>query len=197
MRANLQLAAARHGDWRADFSVFHGRAPAPVLSVHRPLISRLVPAAGCRTHLLVAALVWTLVGVSLLIVGVRWIYLGDEARRWLAISLAMIIGLGKGIFVLRRTARRNIKRILARGDGRCIGGFVSWKMWIFILAMMAGGRLLRASDLPLWILGTIYAGIGLALASSSVTIWITLRGFNPDGAGSTAASPQGDEQASP
>ena len=29
------------------------------------------------------------------------------------------------------------------------------------------GRWLRGSDLPLWILGTIYAGVGLALASSS------------------------------
>jgi hypothetical protein len=134
--------------------------------------------AGRRTHLLLAALMWTVVGLGLTVVGGRWLMQVDGSLRWTGVALAIVIGVAKGVFVLRRTARRNVRRIMDRGDGCCLGGFVSWKMWLFILAMMAGGRLLRGSDLPLWILGTIYAGIGLALASSSATIWSALRGYD-------------------
>lgn len=142
-------------------------------------ILNLKPALNRRGHLFMAALTWTVVGIVLSIVGVRWIFQTDEGSRWLFLSLAIIVGLGKGIFVLRRTARRNVERIIRRGDGKCIGGFFSWKTWLLVLGMMAMGRWLRSSDLPLWFMGTLYAGIGLALASSSVTAWNALRTFNP------------------
>ena len=141
----------------------------------RSHLQRLKPAAGRRTHLLLAALTWTLVGLGLLVVGARWLWLGETPLSYLGVALAIVIGVGKGIFVLRKTAQRNIDRILNRGDGKCLGGFVSWKMWIFILAMMTGGRLLRETPLPLWALGTIYAGVGFALLLASSTIWLALR----------------------
>ena len=139
------------------------------------LIQKLKPVANRRLHLFLATLTWTVVGTVLAIVGVRWIMISDSSWHWLLLALAILLGVGKGIFVLRRTARRNVDRIIRRGDGRCIGGFLSWKTWLLVIMMMVGGRLLRGSDLPLWLIGTIYAGIGLALAASSLTVWNALR----------------------
>lgn len=149
--------------------------PGPSLNKSSPRILNFKPAMNRRGHLLMAALTWTVVGIVLSIVGVRWILQSDQGLRWLLLSVAILLGLGKGIFVLRRSARRIVDRIIQRGDGRCIGGFLSWKTWLLVLVMMVSGRLLRGSDLPLWFIGTLYAGIGLALASSSVTAWNALR----------------------
>lgn len=122
-------------------------------------------------HLVLAALTWTVVGFALAFVGTRWIVQSEVERQWPYFAGAIVLGLTKGLFILRKTANRNIQRIIDRGDNRCLGGYLSWKTWLFVLGMMALGRLLRGSPMPRELLGAIYAGIGLALASSALPIW--------------------------
>ncbi len=127
------------------------------------------PAASPQWHLLLAAMMWSTVGTFLATLGVRWLMQADVAVAWPAVAVA--IGALKARFVLRRSARRIIGRIRDRGDGRCLGGFLSPKSWLLVLVMMMAGRWLRASPLPLILLGAIYVTIGSALFLSSLFFW--------------------------
>jgi hypothetical protein len=129
------------------------------------------PAASARTHLLLAALLWTVVGATLLFLGFRWALLADISYAWLLLVLAVVVGVFKALFVLERTARRTIGRIRERGDGRCIGGFLSVRTWLFVGLMMLAGYLLRHSALPRAIVGLIYAAVGTALLVASRRLW--------------------------
>jgi hypothetical protein len=130
-----------------------------------------VPAASRSTHLLAAALMWSLVGLGLLIAGILWILRSGSPWAPPMIVLAGLLGWFKARFVLSRTAERTVRRIEERGDGRCLGGFLSWKSWLLVAGMMLLGRFLRHSSLPLLWRGLIYAAIGAALFLASRRIW--------------------------
>jgi hypothetical protein len=135
------------------------------------LLERFKPAARARTHLLAAAVLWTIVGTGLAAAGVFWCL--DTSWPWPLILVTSAGGLGyvKARYALQPMARRNANRILERGDERCLGGFVSWRTWLFIIAMMLGGQLLRRSPIPVAILGLVYATVGSALVLASLALW--------------------------
>lgn len=132
---------------------------------------RFKPAGRARTQVLLAALLWSGVGCGLLIAGLNW--MGHSGNPWLPGLLALAIGLGlaKGQLALARTARKAAVRIARRGDGTCLGGFLSWRSWLFVLAMMGAGAVLRRSALPRSVLGVAYAAVGLALLWGSRVFW--------------------------
>lgn len=141
------------------------------MATTRRQLERFKPAAPASAHLLLAAVLWSAVGTGLLTAGLRW-SLGAESpwgRGLLPVALAA--GIGKALFVLSRTAKRTISRIKARGDGRCLGGFISWQSWLIVIVMMAGGSLLRRSPTPRMIVGLVYAGVGAALFTASLYLW--------------------------
>lgn len=140
------------------------------------LLERLKPTARARTHLLAAAAMWTLVGTGLGVAGVVWCLASPMPTSLLLIAVAIALGQAKARWVLSRVARRNAARIAARGDGRCLGGFVSWQSWLFIGGMMGGGYLLRHSPVPLPVLGVVYAGVGTALIVGSAILWRAVGG---------------------
>jgi hypothetical protein len=126
------------------------------------------------TQFLLAALLWTCVGSFLLFRGLSAALKLDPAVQ-LAICLsAALIGVGKGLKVMRPTARKGAKRILTRGDGRCVMGFISWKTWLFVIGMALFGAALRRAGLPPWLLGVILCGVGTALLIGSWTYWTAL-----------------------
>lgn len=129
------------------------------------------PAAAARTHLLLAATLWSIVGAALLFFGTRWLLAERSTTTWVLLFVALIGGVLKTWFILRRSARRIIQRIRARGDGRCLGGFISWKSWLLVGCMMTLGRLLRSGYLPRMTVGFIYALIGTALLTASISVW--------------------------
>lgn len=144
------------------------------------------PAAPARAHLFAAALLWSMVGLGLATPGAVWILSGDSTWSVPILVLSILAGLAKERFVLRRTAARIAERIERRGDSRCIGGFLSWKSWILVAAMMVLGRLLRASPLPAIARGGIYSAVGVALAAASLSLWRRWRragGHSPAQAG--------------
>jgi hypothetical protein len=134
-------------------------------------VERYKPAAAVRAHLVLAGLMWTVVGAALVGFGGRWLWqLPTPSAPWLAM-LAVAIGIFKSRFVLDRAARRMVDRILEHGDGRCLGGFLSLRSWALVVVMAGGGRLLRGSHLARGLLGFLYLAVGTALLLSSRVAW--------------------------
>jgi hypothetical protein len=115
---------------------------------------------------------WTVVGGLLLAFGTRWTLAGRLPRPYLCLAGAAVAGLLKARFVLRITAMQAVERIRQRGDGRCIGGFLSWRSWAFVVGMVLLGRLLRAGLLPAPAVGLIYVAVGMALLAASAGLWL-------------------------
>jgi hypothetical protein len=130
-------------------------------------LARLKPGASSSTNLLVAALMWSFIGLYLMVRG----YLLVEALPGVFLVLALVLGTLKSFWVIERAARKNIARIVARPDGMCIGGVYSWGMWGLVVCMMIGGRLLRNSSVPPLLVSVIYGAVGWALFFSSRLIW--------------------------
>ncbi len=143
------------------------------------LLHSCKPAATARTHVLVAALLWTVVGALLLTFGIKWAWHAAGPHTLLLLAAAIGAGAAKAHFVLRKAARRIVARIRERGDGCCLGGFVSWKTYLLIAVMATTGRLLRGGLLPKPIVGLVYAGIGAALLLAAWTLWTAWRCFPP------------------
>ncbi len=134
------------------------------------LTHRLKPAAPASAHLLAAAIMWSVVGIAL---GVRGL-LNFDFSSWIGIAWvagAVVIGGLKGQFILKKSACRAIKRIVERGDDKCLGGFMSAKSWLLIASMIIMGKLLRASPLPHNLVWSVYVAVGTALAVSSRFFW--------------------------
>lgn len=133
------------------------------------LVERWKPAGSMRAQLLLAALLWTAVGLGLCTAGAVW----SLESSWSVglLVLGLVLGWAKGVFVLDRTARRSAERISRRGDGTCLGGFFSWRTWLFVFAMMALGAFLRRSALPRSVLGLVYVAVGVALLWGSRIFW--------------------------
>lgn len=145
-----------------------------------PPLERIVPRASARLQLGLAAGLWAVVGAALLAAGFRWTVRGAGPAPGAAlVALGAGLGLLKGRFVLDRVARRIAARIAERGDGRCAGGFLSWRSWLLVAAMAAGGRALRASPLPPAAVGVLYAAVGTGLLFSSRIAWSRRRGAAP------------------
>jgi hypothetical protein len=135
-------------------------------------LQKYKPAAPARVHLLLAALMWTAVGGVLLFFGGSWALAGGMPHVHLLLAVAAIVGLVKARWILWRAAGKIVERINQRGDGRCLGGFVSWQTWLLIALMIAAGRLLRGGLLPSPVVGLIYAAVGTALLVGSLRVWL-------------------------
>jgi len=136
---------------------------------------RWKPAAGVRAHLVAAAGLWTLVGIGLTAAGLAWCFGSPLPWSVVLAGAGLAAGLVKGRFVIRRVAERNAARIIARGDGHCLGGFLSVKTWLLVAVMMASGMVLRRSAVPRPVLGVVYTAVGTALLAGSVILWRALK----------------------
>lgn len=129
------------------------------------------PAAAAHVHLFLAGVMWSAVGTALVGFGGRWLWQSPSPGGvWFA-GLAVVVGVLKSRFVLDRAARRIVDRIRARGDGRCLGGFLSLRSWALVIAMAGGGRLLRGSHVARGLLGLLYIAVGTGLLVSSRVAW--------------------------
>jgi len=130
------------------------------------------PRASSRVQILLAAAMWSVVGGGLFYVGAYWITDGRPTPAGIALLLAgMGAGIVKSRLVLDRTAARILTRIASRGEGRCVGGFLSVRSWLLVLGMIILGRLLRGGLLPTAVAGVLYVAIGTGLLASSRIAW--------------------------
>ncbi|KJR97848.1 MAG: hypothetical protein VR65_22795 [Desulfobulbaceae bacterium BRH_c16a] len=132
-------------------------------------ISRFKPAVSRSTLLFLSALLWTMIGLLLLVKGgYRWFQL-PQWQLLIAVT-AFAAGSLKALFILDTSARRAIERILHFQDGTCLGAVYSVKTWILVLCMMSMGVILR-SYLPVQFLCFLLLTIGWALLLSSRLAW--------------------------
>lgn len=138
-------------------------------------LTRLKPGASKKTHLFLAACLWSGIGVLLLTKGGYRISQDASSAFTLTkifVSLAAVtVGYLKSRIILDKAANKAIDRILHLKDGTCLGAVYSYKTWIIVLSMMGTGVLLRNSDLPVILLVFIYFTIGSALLYSSRLAW--------------------------
>ena len=143
------------------------------------ILERWKPSARARTQVIAAAGLWSIVGTGLAAAGLYWVTHGPPWAHWAAIG-AVLVGLLKSGMVLDRAAVRIVDRIEERGDGRCLGGFLSWKTWLLVAVMMGSGRLLRGGLIPTHWVGLLYVGVGVALVRSSRIAWRRWSALRPD-----------------
>jgi hypothetical protein len=135
-------------------------------------LSHLKPGVNKRTHLFLSAVLWT--GIGLLLIakgGFRLSHLEEWDRQVLIMVLALLAGSLKAYFILDKSVRRVINRILDFKDGTCLGAVYSVKTWILVLCMMGMGVILRNSALPISLICLLYLTIGWALLLSSRLVW--------------------------
>lgn len=135
------------------------------------------PQAKRQILILLAGIVWSLVGVALVLTASGWFY---------AIRPIPVIAIGSGIvagaaihrFGFSRLAAINLSRIRRQSPGKekvCLFAFQNWKSYIMIAIMMIVGYALRHAPVPRIYLIPIYMGIGLALIFSSLLYYQAIR----------------------
>jgi len=135
----------------------------------KEILQRYKPGVSVRTHLFLAALIWSLVGFFLLLNG--FVLVSLQSKLWYGV-IGLALGAAKTFFILDRVAQKNVKRIKAFDDKVCIGSVYSWKTWILVAAMIVLGRILRTTVLPGEVVGLIYTGVGCALLLASRLMWM-------------------------
>ena len=127
---------------------------------------------GRRTVVMV---VWVAVGLLLIWRGLP--YTGFRAEpdvvalagnaRWIALAVAVVVGIGKGLTALRKGARRAATQIEAKGEQAPAWSVFSPFMIVLVGLMIALGLVLRTADydatVKAWVVGILYPGIGVAL----------------------------------
>jgi hypothetical protein len=135
----------------------------------KEILIRYKPGVSIRIHLLLGALIWTVVGFFLLTNG--FVLVSLENHLWYGL-VGLLLGAAKAIFVIDRLARKNIKRIKEFEDKVCFGSVYSPKTWFMVFVMIGLGRFLRTTVLPGEVIGLIYTAVGCSLMLSSRLMWI-------------------------
>jgi hypothetical protein len=135
------------------------------------------PAARRETLVLVAGIVWSVVGLILVIVAVAWITQSDSSA-----VLPVCCGAAGGYVIYRfafsRLARKNLVRIYAQSpqkDKVCVFAFQNTRSYFLVVIMMAMGYGMRHSGIPKIDLAPFYIAIGVALILSSLLYYNRLR----------------------
>jgi len=138
------------------------------LLLQKKRLNSFKPGVDRRVHLLAAAFLWAVVGLSLLVRG--WIWMEPAENCWFLV-LAVALGILKSALILDRAARKGVERITRLRDGTCLGAVYSWKTWLLVGIMVTSGILLRMVYEPGKYVGTLYFAVGLALMLSSRFAW--------------------------
>ena len=134
----------------------------------------LKPAVNKTMLILIAGLVWVLVGLILSLLAVHWWQKYTGSFLLLFVVLGLLLGILKGYFIFSSMVTNNIKRIIKLNEQVFILAFISWKSYLLISGMMALGISLRNSTLPKQYLAIFYLGVGLAMIFSSIHYFKTL-----------------------
>lgn len=128
-----------------------------------------MPKVGKNILILISGLLWSLVGLFLISLTVKWLSLLSEVYIIVDGLTGVILGLIIAYFGFSHIAKKNLARILQyQKEKICIWAFQKWSSYLLIAFMMSLGILMRnASFIPKYILSPIYIGIGLALFLSS------------------------------
>ncbi len=124
-----------------------------------------------KTHLKMAAGLWGMVGLGLLMAGFMFLFGGPAIgmTEWICFFIAMVIGLVKGKIVLPKVAKKNIARIDGLPEQSPWYMTFSAMSWTLVLGMIILGRTIRFLGAPHFVVGVIYVAVGMALLLGSRT----------------------------
>ncbi|MGE4443027.1 MAG: hypothetical protein AB7D27_16305 [Desulfomicrobium sp.] len=134
-------------------------------------LDRFTPRAYPRTRIFTAAIVWSGVGVFLVVKGWYFFRGGSQGGFFATLAAGAILGLLKSRFVLDRVARKIIARIGAKPARACLGGLFSVRNWLLIAVMIVFGRTLGALPLNAAVKTGLYVMVGFGLVCSSRLLW--------------------------
>ena len=144
--------------------------------------------------IVISGLIWAMVGVMLMTLGMH--HLMDVFRFWdeilissqtslvktlsmvfskpeqamgAIVGVCLMIGYAKGHFVLSRSVKTGVQRILSQPNPSEIKNLYGKKYYFLIFGMMSLGMLLRFLNLPEDIHGAIDLAIGAALLKGALT----------------------------
>ena len=137
------------------------------------------PVASSRLQLLLAGGTWSTVGTGLICVGIYWLA-SNSSHLISLLAISLCLGLAKSFLILDRVAKKIVKRIELRGEGRCLASFYSLRAWALVILMMAMGRILRGAGISYSLLGLVYVAVGTGLLMSSRSIWLAWK-HHPQG----------------
>lgn len=123
----------------------------------------------------VVALIWAIVGLLLIWRGLPYAGLRDVpdvvgltgANTWIALAIAVVVGIGKGMSALRKGARRAVTHIVRQGERGPWWNVFSPVMYVLVAIMIGAGIALRKApydaDVKAWVIGILYPAVGVAL----------------------------------
>lgn len=135
-----------------------------------------------RQHLLNAGIIWTMVAAMLIIRGAVWVFANVPMHHFIIIGTFIVLGFGvlKGRFIVSKMAVRMVNHIQNLGERSPFWKVYAVSTYLSILLMVGIGilcRLVGAHWHIFWIIGYIYAAIGIALLTGSTEFWREWRAF--------------------
>ncbi|MHC4409359.1 MAG: hypothetical protein ACYS0E_00425 [Planctomycetota bacterium] len=119
--------------------------------------------------------VWTIVGLFLIWRGLPYAGLRDVpevvglagSHTWVALAIAVLVGIGKGMSALRKAARRAVTHITRQGERAPWWNLFSPLMYVLVAIMVTVGIGLRQAPydagVKAWVIGILYPAVGVAL----------------------------------
>jgi len=129
--------------------------------------SRFKPALPRRHLLLLSGLMWSLIGLMLCRLTIKWYLALNIGDHWSYILGGLLLALPIHRFGFSMIAISNIKRIKLLPEKPCLFAFMTWWNYPLVAFMIALGLTLRHSPIPKSYLGILYIGIGGGLFRSS------------------------------
>jgi len=122
--------------------------------------------------LLVSGVMWSGVGLMLIILATRWLGTLTIQYPGLIVIAGVIPGLLVSIYGFARIVKKNIQRIEDLDSTPSVFAFQAWHSYLLIVVMMSMGIFVRHSGLVPMLLKTPgYYTIGTALSFSSITYY--------------------------
>ena len=130
-------------------------------------VNSFKPCVQKNIHILVAGLMWLIVGLMLYTLSIYWLisYNGNYSYVFGITGLTLRIIFNKLFFY--KIANKNIERISHFSEKTFLFSFISWKSYLIIFCMAFMGHIVRHSPLPKQHLAIVYICMGTALILSS------------------------------
>ena len=148
----------------------------------RKFLFRLNPQVKKIWLQLLAGLMWSAVGVMLILFALSWLQQAGVSQRILLLISGFTLAAGIYFWGFSKVARKNIIRIEAYIQNKvCLFAFQKWSSYPLVLVMISLGIYLRKySPFPRSMLAVLYIGIGGGLFLSSVQYHKVIYGWVTD-----------------
>jgi hypothetical protein len=136
------------------------------------------PVAKRKVLVLLAGIVWSLVGLGLLIAAGYWTRPILSQYHYLWLAAGIFGGLIIHRFGFSRLVAINIDRIFSQAPGKdkvCLFSFQNTRSYFLVIIMIALGYTLRHLPISKLYIAPIYSAIGFALILSSLVYYRRLR----------------------